>query len=158
MTHSEPELTEVDTFLVAGMSVRTINQDEFNPTQAKLPQLWNQFFSTGMAEKIPNKVPDSSIFGVYSNYASDATDFYTVTAGVSVDSAIKTSELNTVSIDSGHYLVFKDKGLMPDVIIRTWERIWIYFEGHNKPKRRFGSDFEVFLSSDEIAIYIGIIS
>lgn len=158
MTYSQPNLTEVDSFTVTGLSVRTINQDEFNPVKAKLPHLWQEFFSTDMADKIPNRVPDSPIFGVYSNYVSDTADFYTVTAGVRVAPALKTPELNTVSIESGQYLVFKDKGLMPEVIIKTWERIWIYFEGHNTPKRRFGSDFEVFLNVDEIAIYIGIIN
>ncbi|MCL9684759.1 GyrI-like domain-containing protein [Legionella maioricensis] len=158
MIYPEPKLIEIDSFTVAGLSVRTINKDEFNPQTAKLPQLWNDFFSTGLAEKIPNRIPQTPVFGVYSNYALDAADFYTVTAGVRVSSEVTDLKLNTITIQTGHYLVFKDKGPMPQVIIKTWERIWTYFESNHQHQRCFGTDFEVYPGSDEIAIHIGIIN
>jgi predicted transcriptional regulator YdeE len=156
MKYNEPTLIEVDAFTVAGLSVRTINKDEFNPETAKLPQLWNTFFSSKIAESIPNRISESPIFGVYSHYASDVTDYYTLTAGVSISSPMKSPELNLVDIQQGHYLVFKDKGVMPQVLIETWKRIWVYFENNSEYTRRYSTDFEVYLSSDEIAIYIGI--
>ena len=158
MIYPKPKMIEIDGFTVSGLSVCTINRDEFNPQTAKLPQLWRDFFSTGFAEKIPNRLPQSPVFGVYSNYASDATDFYTVTAGVSISSAVTDAKLNSINIQPGHYLVFKDKGDMPQVIIKTWERIWMYFESNPNHQRRFGTDFEVYQSADEIAIHIGIIN
>lgn len=156
MDNTEPTLTEVDDFMVAGLSVRTINSDEFNKETAKLPQLWDNFFSSDMAAKAPNSVPGSPIFGVYSDYASDATDYYSVTAGVRINPGEGSSDLRMVNIEKGHYLVFKDKGMMPQIIIKTWERIWIYFSGNSEYKRLFRTDFEAYLSLDEIAIYIGI--
>ena len=157
MTYTDPTLIEMDAFTVTGLSVRTINSNEFNPETAKLPQLWGNFFASGMAETIPNRLLESPIFGVYSNYDSDATNYYTLTAGVSINSKGNNPELNTVDIQKGHYLVFKDKGIMPQVLIKTWERIWVYFATNSEYKRCFNTDFEVYLNSDEIAVYIGII-
>ena len=156
MINNKPELIEVNDFTVSGLSVRTINSDEFNQETAKLPQLWNEFFANGMADKISNRRPESPIFGVYSNYASNETDFYTVTAGVSIEPGEINPELNVVNLEGGHYLVFKEKGMMPQIIINTWQRIWSYFADNVEYKRRFGTDFEAYLSSDEIAIYIGV--
>lgn len=159
MSNNEPVLVQVNEFLVAGPSVRTINDDEFNPSKAKLPKLWDDFFSMDMKNHIPYDIPLSPTYGVYSNYASDASDFYTVTAGVNVNvqNGITTdSALNTVTIQSGNYLVFRDKGVIPEIVIRTWGRIWAYFTDSNAPQRSFATDFEMYLSADEIAIYIGI--
>ncbi len=158
MIYPKPKLIETDGFTVCGLSVRTINRDEFNPQTAKLPQLWGDFFSAGLAEQIPNRIPQTPVFGVYSHYASDAADFYTVTAGVRVSSEVMDSKLNTITIQTGNYLVFTDKGAMPQVIIKTWERVWNYFASNHHHQRRFGTDFEAYPSSDEIAIYIGIIN
>ena len=118
--------------------------------------MWDDFYSAGLTE-IPHRLPQSPIFGVYSNYSSDATDFYTVTAGVRIKSEVADSELNTINIQGGSYLVFEDTGMMPQVIIRTWERIWVYFETSCEYQRCFGTDFEVYQNSDEIAIHIGVI-
>jgi len=46
-----------------------------------------EFFSTGVADKIPNRLPDTPIFGVYSAYESDATGFYNLSAAVAVTTA-----------------------------------------------------------------------
>ncbi|CEG57935.1 GyrI-like domain-containing protein [Legionella fallonii] len=156
MNENKPDLVQINEFLVAGLSVRTINSDEFNPGKAKLSKLWDDFFSTNMANSIPYRTPNSPIFGVYSNYSSDASDFYTVTAGVNISQEMGDLEFNTVAIQSGDYLVFRDKGLIPEIVIRTWGRIWEYFADDNAPQRRFGTDFELYVSTDEIAIYIGI--
>ncbi len=156
MNNNEPSLIKVNEFLVAGVSVRTINSDEFNSSKAKLPKLWNDFFSKDLVNKIPYGMPLSPVYGVYSNYVSDASDFYTVTAGVHVSQKIANSTLNIITIQPGNYLVFRDKGPIPEIVIRTWGRIWTYFANTNVPQRCFGTDFEAYISSDEIAVYIGI--
>lgn len=149
-------LEHIEGFTVAGLRVRTINSDEFNPATAKLPQLWGRFFSEGIADSIHNRVDRESIFGVYSDYSSDDADFYTVTAGVKVDSREPLSELEKVKIQTGDYLVFEGQGEMPQAVVQTWGIIWSYFSQKPRYKRRYLTDFELYQAHDRVAIYIGV--
>jgi predicted transcriptional regulator YdeE len=157
MIDAEPKIQEVKEFTVAGVSVRTINDDEFNPQKAKLPKLWDNFLGSGLAEKIPNRLPETPVFGVYSNYDSDATGFYTVTAGVNIIPESNNENWDTLIIQSGTYLVFEAIGIIPQIVINTWNQIWLYFENNPKYRRNFISDFEMYLGTEEIAIYIGVV-
>ncbi len=156
MTYPEPKLQDVKQFRISGISVRTINKDEFDQQTAKLPKLWDHFLSSELAEKIPNRLPESPVFGVYSNYESDATGFYTVTSGVSVSSESMSENWDTVIIQPGTYLVFEAKGPMTQTVINTWNQIWLYFEKNSIYRRIFTSDYEMYLGAEEIAIYIGV--
>ena len=71
-----PTLTYIQDFSVMGLSIQTQNTDEFNEKTAKLPSLWQQFYSSELAT-------NPSVFEVYSDYESDANGLYTVTVGVS---------------------------------------------------------------------------
>lgn len=141
-----PVLKHVDSFTVTGFMVRTQNSDEFDQETAKLPQLWQQFYSSDL---ITNPI----IFGVYSNYESDANGHYSVTAGInnSNDPA-----LHTIKVNSGNYLIFQGKGTMPQAVIETWERVWDYFTEGGLHQRCFMTDFEAYSNSDEVSIYIGV--
>lgn len=153
MPVSEPVLVKLEQFVVMGLTVRTKNEDEFNPQTAKLPQLWEQFFEI----EIPYRKSTSAIYGVYSNYESDYNGFYNVTAGVEVSSFEKQSnEFHIITVKKGNYLMFKNSGSMPEAIIETWSTIWSYFKSHPNIMRRYDTDFEVCTGSDECAIYIGI--
>lgn len=156
MISQEPKLTHINDFSVSGISVRTINRDEFNQDTAKLSNLWQRFLSESIAEKIPGKIPDSPIYGIYSDYESDFTGYYTVTAGCAVDVQSIYTEFNTLNIHEGNYLVFSGKGTMPQMVIDTWKQVWAYFESSTQYKRNFITDFELWRNSDEIEIYIGV--
>ena len=156
MIFTEPKLTPIESFMVAGLSVRTINSDEFNPETAKLACLWQQFFSANIAEKIPNPIPGAPIYGIYSDYDSDASGCYTVTAGVSTNYPLPMPEFSTVAIQTSDYLVFHGKGTMPQTVIETWKRVWAYFESKTEYQRNFITDFEAYNCSDEVAIHIGV--
>lgn len=145
--YTSPKVEKVDSFTVVGFSTRTQNNDEFNPQTAKIANLWQKFFSSDLANN-----PD--IFGVYSNYESDATGFYTVTAGIRSNDL--RADLNTVKIQAGNYLVFQGKGEMPNIVVATWKQIWKFFETNPEYKRNYTSDFEAYKSSDEVMIYIGL--
>ncbi len=146
--NKEPTLISVDGFKVIGLSVRTTNSDEFNPATAQLPDLWQRFYSSGSGVTDP----DSIILGVYSDYESDASVYYTVTAGVKSASA----EKSTTTVLSGEYLVFENQGVFPHVVVETWQRVWGYFEGQKEILRRFKTDFEMYKADGNIAIYIGV--
>ena len=147
MNTIQPDLKSLTSFQVCGFQVRTKNTDEFNPETAKLPTLWQQFSTSDLAQ-------DASIFGVYSDYESDANGLYTVTAGIA-SNTIK-PELGSITIQPGKYLVFKNRGPMPFAVIEAWKQVWHYFSTEPNYQRNFRSDFEAYLGSDEIAIHIGV--
>ena len=149
-----PVLKHMDSFTVRGFRVRTQNSDEFNRETAKLPNLWQQFYSSHLVTKTP-------IFGVYSDYESDANGLYTVTAGIvnegiANDENKNSSELSAIKTTSGDYLIFHSKGAMPLTAIETWKRVWDYFTEDSTYQRCFMTDFETYSNSDEVAIYIGV--
>lgn len=142
-----PAVQYVESFIVTGLSVRTQNSDEFNDKTAKLPSLWQQFYASELATNV-------NIFGVYSNYDSDANGPYTVTVGVESDYA--QAQLSSVTIQAGNYLVFQGTGPMPATVVETWKQVWAFFETNTEHRRSFISDFEAYSGPDQIAIYIGL--
>lgn len=142
-----PSIKHVAGFQVRGLCVRTQNRDEFHESTAKLPKLWQQLYSSGLTT-------NTNIFGVYSDYESDANGLYTVTVGIA--SKEEHAPLSSVAVQTGNYLVFQSKGPMPATLIETWKCVWNYFEKTNKYHRNFLSDFEAYSNTDEVAIHIGI--
>lgn len=142
-----PTVKQVESFIVTGFSLRTQNKDEFNEKTAKLPSLWQQFYTSELATHV-------NIFGVYSNYDSDVNGPYTVTVGVKSSQA--QTELSAVTIQAGNYLVFQGIGSMPATVVETWKRVWTFFATNTEYQRNFISDFEAYSGSDEVAIYIGL--
>lgn len=142
-----PAVKQVESFIVTGFSVRTQNKDEFHESTAKLPSLWQQFYTSELAT-------NANIFGVYSNYDSDANGFYTVTAGVKSSHA--PTGLSAVTIQAGNYLVFQGTGPMPATVVEIWKQIWEFFEKNTEYRRNFISDFEAYSGSEQVMIYIGL--
>lgn len=142
-----PIVKYVEGFIVTGHSVRTKNKDEFDEKTAKIPSLWQKFYTNAL-------VNNANIYGVYSNYESDANGPYTLTVGVESDPA--QTQLSSVTIQAGHYLVFQNTGPMPATVIETWKQIWTFFETNTAYRRDFISDFEVYDGSDQVTIYIGL--
>ncbi|MFJ1269574.1 GyrI-like domain-containing protein [Legionella lytica] len=142
-----PSLKQVKGFRVTGLSTRTQNRDEFGEATAKLPNLWQQVNSSGLAA-------NATLVAVYSDYESDVNGLYTVTVGIPADEA--PAQLNSVAIAPGDYFVFQGQGPMPATVVETWQRIWNYFEHNPEYQRSFISDFEAYKGADEVSIYIGV--
>ncbi|MBA3535829.1 MAG: effector binding domain-containing protein [Tatlockia sp.] len=153
MSYYEPKFTTIDGFYVSGLSVCTKNTEEFNPLTAKLPALWQQFMTSGLVDLNVQPTPD--IFGVYSDYDSDASGYYRVTAGLSTNIEEIRPEHSSVAVVAGNYLVFSGKGLMPVTVIALWQKIWLCFSENQNYKRNYLSDFELYRGVDEIEIFIG---
>lgn len=113
-----------------------------------------EFFSEAIADKISDQSPEGKIYGVYSTYDTDATSFYNLTAGVSVNTP--NEGYNTVEVQEGKYLVFDAIGSMPAALIQTWGLIWTYFEKRPALKRSFLTDFESYSKPGKVQIYIGV--
>lgn len=142
MIFAEPVLTTVDSFTVSGLTVRTSNKAEFNQETAQIPTLWQNF----------SPIPNTAIYGVYADYESDATGFYSVTVGQKME----TSGLNIVQIAAGNYLIFSGRGAMPQVVIEIWATIWSYFESSMIHERQYKTDFELYTDAEGVAVYIGV--
>jgi len=157
MNNYEPKLIHIEGLTVAGVSVRTINRDEFDPKTAKLGIFWQNFRTENIPARVSSAVPYSPVYGVYSNYDSNESGYYTLTAGIEIHSSSE-SELGftKIEIPAGQYLVFSDKGAMPEVIVKVWQRIWNYFSNENPYKRCFDVDFELYSNAEGVAIYIGV--
>ncbi len=142
-----PTIQHVERFIVTGFSARTQNSDEFNEGCAKIPSLWQTFYASELAL-------NANIFAVYSNYDSDANGAYAVTVGVSSSSAL--TQLSTVTVHAGKYLIFQGRGAMPAALIETWKRVWTFFATNKSYQRTFISDFEAYSGTEQVMIYIGV--
>lgn len=147
MSSISPIIKHIESFIVTGFSTRTQNCDEFNQATVKIPNLWHQFDTSDLAA-------NTNIFSVYSNYDSGINGLYTVTVGVASDDA--RDQFSSTIILAGNYLVFQNKGPMPDIVIELWKQIWNYFETQSEHQRNFISDFEAYSGSDQVTIYIGV--
>ncbi len=153
-----PVLANVTEKTIAGISVRTSNKIESNPQKAVLPALWDRFFEEDILDQIPGKIPNSPIYGVYSDYESNRKGSYSVTAGAEAfDPKIEQNGFNRIKIEAGDYLLFKGRGSMPGVVADTWQVVWNYFSKNLQFKRRFNTDFEFYVTQESVEIYIGII-
>lgn len=150
----QPMLVSVQPFVVSGLAVRTVNRDEADPSRAKLPGLWGQFYGQHLSDKISNRTVNSLVYGVYSDYESDASGPYTVTAGVSV--SVPAPDYSSAPVRAGQYLVFESRGAMPQAVVDGWSAVWQYFEQPRKWRRLFVTDYEEYREPDRVAIFISV--
>ncbi|WP_419769898.1 MAG: GyrI-like domain-containing protein [Candidatus Marinarcus sp.] len=146
------KVTRVKNLMISGLSVITNNTLEFESENGKIPQLWNDYIEKNVYGNTFNKTKSQYMYGVYSDYTSDATGDYVVTVGVEVS-----KPKNAIVIEDERYLVFSKKGELPDVVVELWEEIWNYFEGNSEYERAFSVDFEKYTKEDEIEIFISIL-
>ncbi|MGO3271953.1 MAG: GyrI-like domain-containing protein, partial [Psychrobacter sp.] len=151
----------------SGISVRTTNNAEISHDTAKLGRLWQKFYQNHVA----NLAEGEDIYGVYHNYESDdLVGAFDVVASWKVDSeeeqsssdnAAAASNIVTVQIPAGKYLVFSEEGIMPNTVMNAWEKAWEYFHDSScEHKRRFDVDFEHYIDGNleygQVDLYIGI--
>ena len=128
----------IEPFHVIGIAKRTSN---VNGQAAKeIAELWQQFMSENILEKIPNKV-DPSIYSLYTEYEGDYLKPYTAML------CCKVENLNNIpdgmlgkSIVGGSYVKLSTKGdLAKGIIVDQWTRIW-----EMDLDRAYTADFELF--------------
>ncbi|WP_085297460.1 GyrI-like domain-containing protein [Cognaticolwellia mytili] len=136
---------------ILGLSIRTSNQDEMIPSEAKIGDLWAQFYSE-YGGKLTEK---SNVYGVYTDYASDFNGQYSVYAAA--DTLDASDELIALTLSAGKYLVFSAQGEIPGSVIALWKHIWHYFSsGETAHERAYTTDFEHFKSATSVDIYIAL--
>ncbi len=147
-------IQECGSMIASGLTVRTKNSDEFDPATAKIGALWGEFFAKHLNENMPNMSENRLMLGVYSNYETDASGHFDVTAAMAVDAPCK--DFANVEIPAGRYMVFECEGDMPMAVIEGWGRVWQYFQNEAAHKRLYQTDYEAYLGPTKAAIYIGV--
>lgn len=146
----------IETFYVVGIAVRTTNENERSGQD--IPQLWNQFFTEGIADKIPGKV-DDTMYCVYTDYEKDHTQPYTTVLGYKVENLDTVPHgLTGIKIEKGNYKKFIAKGdPFTGAVLNEWKKIW-----NSGIERSYSADFEVYdekarrAENSEVDIFIAI--
>lgn len=159
-----------------GISVRTTNIAEISHDTAKLGRLWQKFHQNHVSHLSESE----DIYGVYHNYeTNDEIGAFDVVASWKIDgeraegegvnvlsaesvlSAAHASDVVTVTIPAGEYLVFSEYGNMPNTVMNAWEKVSEYFTSAScEHVRAFNVDFEHYIDGNlehgQVDLYIGI--
>jgi predicted transcriptional regulator YdeE len=137
-----------------GVSIRTRNENEKSQETAQIPGLWKTFY-----EDIYQKVLNGeTVYGVYSNYESDHTGYFDVSAAVDKGgNEAEQSNIKLIELQGGKYLKFTPKRESANQIWRLWEQVWEFFSDESqKLERAYTMDYEVFYPNKEVELYIAI--
>jgi predicted transcriptional regulator YdeE len=159
----EPRMVEQQEFSVIGIQVRTSNAKEMTGGGA-IPRQWNKFFKEGIADKIPNKV-DSTIYAVYTNYASDYNGEYDFIIGMKVSRVSDVPPgMVAKTVPKGKYAVVASaKGPVAEIVPKAWQQV--YSLDDNKQlggARAYRADFELYDQRSQnpqdaqVDLYIGL--
>lgn len=147
MTAIEPILTTQDSFFVAGIAVRTTNQD--GRARKDIGDLWATFMSENIQSAIPAKYSDD-VYCVYTDYETDHTGWYTAVLGSRVTEAGHNG-MFVALVPSGNYRQYSPEGELPDSVGETWMQIWDDSEG-----RSYVADYDVYGPEGKVEIYVGM--
>jgi predicted transcriptional regulator YdeE len=151
---------------LVGISILTSNLIESNPESAKIPGMFNRYFSEGISSKISNQINPERIFSVYTKYESDKSGNYTYFLGQEVDNFENNESLEMLSIPAQNYIKFTNHEPLPlpSIVIDMWNEIWKREDnGELIEKRSYIADFEIYdqRSNDHqkaiVDIFVGIL-
>jgi predicted transcriptional regulator YdeE len=131
------ETVQLEEFAIVGIAIRTTNRH--GQSQKDIGGLWGRYFRENICSLIPEKT-NADLYGVYMEYETDHTGYYTALLGhrVAAGSTAPEGMLYKV-IPASDYLVFSSEGKQPEAIGQTWAHIW-----QSDYPRRFAADFDVY--------------
>lgn len=117
--------------------------------------LWKSFYEDGVYAAIGgNKVNDKAL-GIYTDYADDENDHYTVMAACEITASEVPQGAVTRTIPAGKYAKFIVTGNVQKAVAEFWVQLW-----QMELPRAFVCDFEEYQNEEmenaEIHIYIGL--
>ena len=159
------EIISLPEVMLIGVTARTNNLNEMDPTKAKIAQLAGSYWSNQIGDKFQNRANPGITYSVYTDFESDENGEYTYFIGEMVNS-LKSQDLDkfeTITIPSSKYMKFTtEPGTMPEVVINAWQDIWKMDNSDFEGKRKYIADFEVYddravdPANSIVDIYIGI--
>lgn len=143
MQKTDIQLTEIK---LVGIKCRTNNQAEQNSKTAKIGLLVQNYFQNTIAAKIANRLAPSTTYSLYTEYDSDYQGGYTYFIGEAVASFVDIPEdLFTIIVPAQNYIKFTNgPGIMPDVCINVWQKIWQMTPNELGGTRAYKADFEIY--------------
>ncbi len=141
---------------LAGIAVRTTNEREMNPATAKIGASWQRFYADGVAGKIPQRLDEHRVYGVYTDYESDHAGEYTQLVAVDVLQLRKDWE--GVDVPESRYRVFRGRGPVPQSTMQAWQEVWAHFGAGAEEQRAYTTDLEVYddREPDLVTLYIAV--
>ena len=157
-------MTEKSEIKLVGITARTNNANEADPSTAKITTTVQKYFHTDLPSKITNRKTPNTTYCVYTDYESDLNGDYTYFIGEEVTSFERIPEtLETLTIPAQKYVkITNGPDKMPEICIQTWHSIWEMTEAELGGERAYIADFEVYderaqdHSNVILDIYIGI--
>ena len=146
-------LADQDSFFVAGIAVRTTNQNA--KARKDIGDLWTKFMTENIQSKITGKYSDD-LYCVYTDYETDHTGWYTAVIGCRV-TEVGNSGMFVALVPSGKFKVYKPGGKFPDCVGDTWMHIW-----ENGTNRNYVADYDVYKAGAEsfeemqTEVYVGV--
>ena len=149
------EIVNLQEKVVEGIAARTNNHEP--DMGAIIGGLWHQFYADGIYERIQDKT-DGKAIGLYTDYAGDVDDDYTVMVCYAVEHQPEHPQYETRRIPAGPYAKFViqcDMRTSSEEISKAWQEIW-----KMDLPRAYLCDFEEYQNDDmehaEIHFYIGL--
>ena len=159
----KPKIVEQSEFSIIGIQVRTSNAKEMSG-QGDIPKQWSKFYKEGIADKIPHKV-DSTVYAVYTNYASDYNGEYDFIIGMKVSGASDVPPgMVAKKVPSGRFAVITSaKGPVERVVPQAWQRVYSLDDNRQLGgARAYKADFELYDQRSQnpqdaqVDLYIGL--
>lgn len=142
----QTSITLPEIYLV-GMSVPTSYTQELDKMNGRIFPLVRKYFHECNLNQIANRKKPGATFCVYTDYTSDYKGKYTYFIGeevTSLDSPLPEG-FQCLTIPKQKYAKFTTSPApMPDVIVKTWEKIWNLSDEELGGKRRYATDFEIY--------------
>jgi len=159
----KPKIVEQSEFSIIGIQFRTSNAKEITG-QGDIPKQWSKFYKEGIADKIPHKV-DSTVYAVYTNYASDYNGEYDFIIGMKVSGASDVPPgMVAKKVPSGRFAVITSaKGPVERVVPQAWQRVYSLDDNRQLGgARAYKADFELYDQRSQnpqdaqLDLYIGL--
>jgi predicted transcriptional regulator YdeE len=143
MKKTQTSLPEIK---LIGITARTNNTNEIDPSLAKISSTVQQYFQGGLPSQIPNRKKPGITLCAYTDYESDMTGDYTYFIGEEVSSFENLPEgFQTLTIQPQQYAKFTtEPGPMPAIIIDAWQKIWGMTTQDFSGQRSYHADFELY--------------
>ncbi len=161
MKKSQTSLKEIK---LVGVSARTSNVAEMNPTTAKIGPTIGGYFEKQLFSKITGRVNPGVTYSVYTNYESDKMGQYTYFVGEEVESFDNVDPMfETLTIPKQNYTKFDIRsGVIPEVCVESWKKIWAMTSEDFGSERSYIADFEIYdnkthdCNNAHFDIYVGV--
>ena len=125
------------------LTTRTIKGNKTRTRNGNMEEI------VGLWSKIPEMNLTGNIYAVYFNYESDHTEEYDFLIGTETFDSEQ-----AVVLKKGNYLAIEIKDATPEKVGQAWQEIWnnqVVYE-----RRLFTADFEEYLPTGEVTIYLAV--